>query len=413
MRRQPAILRFAVVLIFVATIDSFSLRPPPKSMAPLPPPPHVTHEEVAFFSEKGDSAGLSKALAHAFEQSARVKGPEQVELREILTARGAGFTYTSSYKLEHDITQLQYIANMTGGERANWLQKDVIPAYEALLARIPPLSELQRTGGLFPLALAPHQAAAVAPFYNRALNVPDFAPLEQHLNPNLEMAAIEEAYFHSNPSVAVIDNVLSPEALDRIRDVLQQSTVWYETKMPERFGGYLGAYLNDGLHARTLLGLAAELRGALPNILGPHPLRHLWAYKYDERYTGINVHADEAAVNLNFWVTPEDANLDKESGGLIIYTRKPPAHWTFDMYNQVQEGGAAFELLEESGWAAVRVPYKENRLVMFDSALFHKTDDFHFKPGFLNRRINLTLLFGEMSFDPPSSTPPGTCPVGT
>ena len=25
----------------------------------------------------------------------------------------------------------------------------------------------------------------------------------------------------------------------------------YETKMPERFGGYVGAYLNDGLHAKV------------------------------------------------------------------------------------------------------------------------------------------------------------------
>jgi hypothetical protein len=39
--------------------------------------------------------------------------------------------------------------------------------------------------------------------------------------------------------------------------------------------------------------------------------------------------------------------------------------------------------VEESGWANVTVPYRENRLVMFDSALFHKTDSFAFKPGFL------------------------------
>lgn len=122
----------------------------------------------------------------------------------------------------------------------------------------------------------------------------------------------------------------------------------------------------------------------------------MWAYKYDERYTGINIHADQAAVNLNFWITNEDANLDKTSGGLVIYTKKPPAHWTFEQYNQLTEGGDAHSLLEESGWKNVTVPYKENRLVMFDSALFHKTDDFRFKKGYLNRRINLTLLFGRM-----------------
>ena len=42
-----------------------------------------------------------------------------------------------------------------------------------------------------------------------------------------------------------------------------------------------------------------------------------------------------------------------------------------------------------------RVPYRENRLVLFNSNLFHQTDEFHFKPGFRNRRINITLLFGK------------------
>jgi hypothetical protein len=31
---------------------------------------------------------------------------------------------------------------------------------------------------------------------------------------------------------------------------------------------------------------------------------------------------------------------------------------------------------------------------MFDSDLFHKTDTIRFKPGYRNRRINITLLYG-------------------
>jgi hypothetical protein len=33
-------------------------------------------------------------------------------------------------------------------------------------------------------------------------------------------------------------------------------------------------------------------------------------------------------------------------------------------------------------------------MVMFNSNLVHKTDDFAFRPGFTNRRINVTMLFG-------------------
>ena len=38
--------------------------------------------------------------------------------------------------------------------------------------------------------------------------------------------------------VVVVDDVLSPEALKLLRELLATHTVWYETKMPERFGGY-------------------------------------------------------------------------------------------------------------------------------------------------------------------------------
>lgn len=61
---------------------------------------------------------------------------------------------------------------------------------------------------------------------------------------------------------------------------------------------------------------------------------HMWAYKYDSEMNGINIHADTAAVNgdllaraglrclgaVNFWITEDDANLDADSGGLVVYS---------------------------------------------------------------------------------------------
>jgi len=41
------------------------------------------------------------------------------------------------------------------------------------------------------------------------------------------------------------------------------------------------------------------------------------------------------------------------------------------------------------------IPYRANRAVIFDSDLFHQTDTIRFKPGYCNRRINVTLLYGE------------------
>jgi hypothetical protein len=34
------------------------------------------------------------------------------------------------------------------------------------------------------------------------------------------------------------------------------------------------------------------------------------------------VHADSAAVNVNIWITDDEANLDQNSGGLVVYATK-------------------------------------------------------------------------------------------
>lgn len=126
-----------------------------------------------------------------------------------------------------------------------------------------------------------------------------------------------------------------------------------------------------------------------------HFLRYLWAYKYDSTLTGINTHADQAAVNVNIWLTPDEANLDPDSGGLVVFTVKPPMDWDFEKYNTATDF-VHETLLRPSGYANRTIPHRQNRAVIFDSALFHHTDSFTFKPGYENRRINLTLLYGKM-----------------
>jgi hypothetical protein len=50
--------------------------------------------------------------------------------------------------------------------------------------------------------------------------------------------------------------------------------------------------------------------------------------------------------------------------------------------------------LAGSGARSVTVPHRANRAVIFDSDLFHETDRIAFKEGYLNRRINITMLYG-------------------
>ena len=118
----------------------------------------------------------------------------------------------------------------------------------------------------------------------------------------------------------------------------------------------------------------------------------LWGFKYDSELSGIQIHADQAAVNVNFWITPDEANLDPESGGLVIWDKAAPLEWSFDEYNN--KGQMIRDFLAQSGAKSVTVPHRSNRAVIFDSDLFHETDRIAFKEGYLNRRINVTMLYG-------------------
>jgi Tfp pilus assembly protein PilF len=208
------------------------------------------------------------------------------------------------------------------------------------------------------------------------------------VNPDASLGDVATRWRSSRPQIAVIDNLLTDEALGKLRRFCWSSTIWRKVYP----GGYLGAMPEHGFACPLLAQIADELRGTYPAILGRHPLLQFWGFKYDSRLSGIAVHADFAAVNVNFWITPDDANLDPDSGGLLVWDAPAPLDWDFAKYNN--DVPAAREFLARAGARPVTVPYRANRAVIFDSDLFHETDRITFKEGYLNRRINITLLYG-------------------
>lgn len=190
------------------------------------------------------------------------------------------------------------------------------------------------------------------------------------------------------PKIVVIDDLLTPEGLDALRRFCWGTPMW---KRPYP-GGYLGALPQYGFAVPLLAQIADELRTTFPTVIADHALRLLWGFKYDSTMKGITVHADQAAVNVNFWLTPDAANLDPDRGGLVVWNVCAPPDWDAEVYNRDEDRIRAF--LKEAGATAVTVPYRANRAVIFDSDLFHETDSFRFKEGYLNRRINLTMLYG-------------------
>jgi len=208
------------------------------------------------------------------------------------------------------------------------------------------------------------------------------------VNPANRVAEISALWQSAKPQIVVIDQLLTQEALQKLRLFCLDSTVWRQVYD----GGYLGAFPEHGFAPLLLAQIAEELRATYPAIIKDHPLLHFWAFKYDSSLHGIKKHADFAAVNVNFWITPDDANLDPEHGGLVVWDAAAPLDWDFARYNAAEEDICAF--LKEQNSRPVTIPYRANRAVIFDSDLFHETDVIAFKPGYENRRINITLLFG-------------------
>jgi hypothetical protein len=186
------------------------------------------------------------------------------------------------------------------------------------------------------------------------------------------------------------DGLLSAHTLTELQRFCHESTFWHDASRRE---GYLASTLDDGFCCPLLLQIAAELRAALPTLLGRYRLVYLWAFSCDSAGQGIALHNDSALFNLNFWITPDSANLAPGSGGLLLYPQEPPAEWDFERYRISPESIARWR--DQSGAQPVRIAYGCNRAVLFRSRLFHASDHCQFAPGFTQRRINITLLFGE------------------
>ena len=233
--------------------------------------------------------------------------------------------------------------------------------------------------------------------FNRPIHILEAPALDKSaIGDSLDVNKITEDYFEHEYGLTYIDDFLSPTALMSLREFLLGSTIWFDFFHK---GGYVGAYLSEGLASPLVLQIAEDLRKKFPKIFKNHHLTQCWAYKYDSRaseknnsYQGINVHADFAAINVNFWITPNSANLDPSSGGLVVYNTEAPLEWSFNNYNN-DEQKIREEILKSNQKKTI-IPHNENRAVIFNSNLFHETDNIKFKAGYENRRINVTLLFG-------------------
>jgi Flp pilus assembly protein TadD len=299
--------------------------------------------------------------------------------------QGTPVAETTIYRsrVKHDVEQIQYLLDQhqLGNEQRSYWQS---------------LKQLQDTMDRDPtpgnrLSIAPENLVGIAPSFNRILFSEPPSRLEQGaLNPSLDVAALQASYYARQPEVTFIDSLLNPAALDALRRFCWEATIWKK----DYENGYSGAFLGDGFASPLLFQIAEELRLKFPRIFRHHRLTQAWAFKHDSTRRGLNIHADAAAVNVNFWITPDEANLNPDTGGLVVYDKEAPRAWNFKDYNSDRNKPKILAWLNEVGAQAIKIPYRANRAVVFNSDLFHETDEISFKDEYTSRRINITLLYG-------------------
>lgn len=205
------------------------------------------------------------------------------------------------------------------------------------------------------------------------------------INPQARVETIEAG--PDGDLIHIVDDIFDPVALAALRAFLTRSTFWFDAR-PER--RYLGAHLHDGLAGPLIRDVSAAVLGFAGRFIGEALISQVWAFKYAPVAAGIDLHADQADMNINLWLTDERFNTDRATGGMTIHGARVPEHWSFGMYNASPDSGRAH--LKAVGAAEHRIPYRGNRAIIFPSRLFHQTDPVRFHRDYDKRRINMTIM---------------------
>ncbi len=285
-------------------------------------------------------------------------------------------------KLQHDLEQFAYL------QRRGCVDTTLLEG----LDEYPRAIERLRALGADPSeSMTDVEQERMGGIYNRIVHLYDAPRVKRALSASWDAAEVRRRYRENAPGIAVVDDFLSREALAGLREFCHASTVWSANVYAQ---GRLGSFFRAGFNCELLIQIAQELREALSELLTDAcPLRQLWGFKYPPTLDADTIHADFAALNVNFWITPESANDDPRCGGMIVHDCEAPPDWDFDLYNRRTD--LIREFLATQKAKRLEIAYRENRAVIFNSNLFHETAPLRFRTGYENRRVNITLLYGD------------------
>jgi hypothetical protein len=135
-------------------------------------------------------------------------------------------------KLRHDIEQFEYLRGrgVLGDEFGG-----VISRYEDLVRRLTPLGPDAR------VQFNPTDDGNVGGTYNRLIHVYESAALPRVLSESWSRELVESEYLNEGNAVAVVDEFLTADALESLRNFCLESTLWFTNRYAH---GRLGAFFS-------------------------------------------------------------------------------------------------------------------------------------------------------------------------
>lgn len=186
---------------------------------------------------------------------------------------------------------------------------------------------------------------------------------------------------------AVLDDFLPENVIASVRSQLLAQWNWqYKNWQAQEL------YVRDPAIPEVPL-IAAELKQQVPELLDGYEFVRCWAFMH-QRNAGLKVHADNGAVTLDLWITPDEYNLDADTGGLVFFDVKRQPDQMIHEFNTVEWAEKYFR--QHTRGRSEKVGYKYNRAVLFDAGTFHESDTVEFlAAGAESYRINVSLLFDD------------------
>lgn len=199
---------------------------------------------------------------------------------------------------------------------------------------------------------------------------------------------VEREYASSSPyNYSVLDDFFTPDAFSSIRGQLLSNWGWqYKNWQANEL------YVRDP-KIPEIQSVAEELKKRLPVVLNGLQFVRCWAFMH-QRNVGLKVHADNGAVTVDVWMTPDECNLLPEAGGLVFFDVKRDPAMLIHEFNTVEWAEKYFK--DHTQGKTDIVSYGCNRAILFDASTFHESDHVAFREdGAHTYRINLSLLFDD------------------